>query len=798
MKRITDALSRNSLSAAIGIAVASVALVQVPTASAQQMVLEEVIVTAQKREQNLQDVPIAVTAFSGEALKLTGAKDMIDLASNAPSLIVDEVQSSNAPAFGIRGVFTSSQNFGLESSVGLYVDGVYRARQGSMINNMTDIAAVEVLRGPQGTLFGRNTPAGAISIYSVEADHEGTGFLEASYGEHDLLSASGAKSFSAIDDVLAFRATGFIMERDGMFDDVNLGDEKVNDRDRWGARLQALYTPTDDLSVKIIADYSELDEVCCATGIWKNNFVADDVPGKTGTDRRIAELGGTVLRGEDFYDKDVSSSFLPESSNEDKGLSVQIDWHTDNFLLTSITAYRDFEATDWVDADFADIDALTRLNEQSQNSFSQELRISHEYENFNYVAGLYYFQQDLDSESDLKVGDDFTYMIQDLSPFLLLIPGAFPGGTGALNVAEQEHESYAIFGQMDYHLSDAWVLTAGLRWTNEDKDLVNTFTEDASSCNPLECGLIGLTPGWGFWQFPPLAPRDDVDETIDDDQITGTVKLSWFFNDRTMFYASYGTGYKSGGVNVDRIPESLDVVFDAETSASYEIGMKSEFPEQALRVNLALHATDTDDLQTISFQGTGFALANAGVAETYGAELEVFWFPTDTLDVTVGYAYNHGEYADFEEGGCWVGTPWHTGEPDPGDPDPGSGEDNPCDRSGGAISSNPENVLVLTGNQRFSLSDRLSGFVYGEYIYTDSRMTDVNNDPVKEDGSYQLFNLRAGLLYEPWDAELVLWGRNLFDEEYVTTIADKTAQDGNFVAYPTPSTTWGITARKNF
>lgn len=124
--------------------------------------LEEVIVTAQKREQNLQDVPIAVTAFTGETLKLTGANDLVDLASNAPSLLVDQVQSSNAPAFGIRGVFTSSQNFGLESSVGLYVDGVYRARQGSMINNMTDIAGVEVLRGPQGTLFGRNTPAGAV------------------------------------------------------------------------------------------------------------------------------------------------------------------------------------------------------------------------------------------------------------------------------------------------------------------------------------------------------------------------------------------------------------------------------------------------------------------------------------------------------------------------------------------------------------------------------------------------------------------------------------------------------------
>ena len=376
-------------------------------------------------------------------------------------------------------------------------------------------------------------------------------------------------------------------------------------------------------------------------------------------------------------------------------------------------------------------------------------------------------------------------------PLLLLIPGAFPAGTGSVNVAEQEHQSYAVFGQVDYNLSDALVLTAGLRWTKEDKDLVNIFTEDASPCDPLACGEFA--PGWGFWFFAPLAPRDDVDEDIDDDQITGTLKLSWFFNDRTLFYASYGTGYKSGGVNVDRVDESLNVVFDAETSESFEVGMKADFPEQALRLNVALHRTDTDDLQTISFQGTGFALNNAGVAETYGAEVELYWYPTDSLDITLGYAYNHGEYAEFEEGDCWIGTPWHTGEPDPG-----LREDGFCDRSGGDISSNPENAFVLTANQRLTFTSTLSGYLYGEYSYTDSRMTDVNNDPEKEDDAYDLVNLRAGLIHEPWDAELIVWGRNLLDEEYVTTIADKVVQDGSFVAYPTPSTTWGVTVRKNF
>ncbi len=784
-----------SLRGAIATAVATTFTLGSAVASAQ--VLEEVIVTAQKREQNLQDVPIAVSAFGGEMLAESGVKDMLDLQSNAPSLIVTTNQTSTATTFGIRGVFTSSQNFGLEPSVGLYVDGVYRARQGSMINNLVDVANVEVLRGPQGTLFGRNTPAGAIQIFSVKPDFEGSGFLEGTYGDYDLMSFSGAKSLTLIEDELAVRATGFYMERDGFVDDIGIEvpqDEAYNDRDRWGVRLQGLWTPNDDLTVHVILDRSEIEETCCGFGVWKNNLFAQDLPPgsppKTGTDVRIAELGGTVLRQEDFYDYETASSFLPASESEDQGLSVQVDWQTDNFLLTSITAYRDFESFDNIDADFADIDALVRINEAEQDAFTQELRISNDYEKWNYVAGLYYYKQNLDSDTDTIVGDDITYLLQDQGAF----GNAFVGGSAAFNSTEQEHQSYAIFGQADYSLSESWVLTAGLRWTKEDKDIVNVFTEDAPDCNFFEDPTCPpLQDNWGFYFFPPLTPRDDVDETIDDDQVTGTIKLTWFALEDIMFYASYGTGYKAGGTNTDRIDQAIDVVFDAETSDAFEMGMKADFPEQAMRLNVALHRTDTDDLQTISFQGTGFALQNAGVAETYGAEVDLYWQATENLNVTLAYAYNHAEYADFEEGDCWISTPWHTDQPDPG-----QNPDGTCDRSGGDVSSNPENVVVLSANQRFNLGSEFSGFIYGEYIYTDERMTDVNNDPAKYDGSYDLVNLRAGLVWERYDAELILWGRNVFDEEYVTTIADKVGQDGALVAYHNEPGTWGLTARWNF
>jgi len=758
----------------------------VPLTAMAEGELEEVVVTAQKRTQNLQDVPVAVSAFSGEVLRDSGVRDMFELTSIAPSLTVTAAQTSTTTAFGIRGIFTSSQNFGLESSVGLYVDGVYRARQGSMINNLVDVADVEVLRGPQGTLFGRNTPAGAITVNSVAPDFEGSGFIDAGAGDYGLLEVSGAKSLTLIDDVLAVRLTGFNTDRDGVVDVVGQEiqeEDAINDRNRWGLRFQTLYTPNDDLTLRLIGDHSEVDEYCCAVGNWKNNFYTPNPApnGKVGTDATVQDdLGGTVLSGRDFYDYKVSTSFKPESQNEDEGISLQADWQTEYFLVTSLSAYRAHDSYDNIDADFYDIDALIRTNDVDQNQFSQELRISDDNDKLSYVAGLYYYYQELDTASDTIVGADLAAVASAFAG--VDFPQAFfPAGSSALNIASQEHNSYAAFGQADYRVTEQFIVTAGLRWTSENKDMTNTFTENPTPAPP------------GFALFAPIASRSNVDENFDESKVTGTFKLSWFMNDLTMLYASYGTGYKSGGINTDRIAPSVDTVFEPETSESYELGMKSEFPEQALRLNVALHKTDTDDLQTISFQGTGFALDNAGTAETYGGEMDLLWLPTDSTTVTLGYAYNHAEYADFQNGPCWTGTPWQTAQPDPG-----ANGDGSCDRSGGMVSGNPENVLSLSANQQFRLSDALGAFVHGELIYTDERMTDVNNDPEKLNGSYNVVNLRSGIVFEQYETTLTFWGRNVFDAEATSTIADAVAQDGRFIAYYQEPATWGVSVRKDF
>ncbi len=763
-----------------------------------QGTLEEVIVTAQKREQSLQDVPISVSAFNAEMIEKSGVKDMFDLQVNAPSLFVQQTQTSTTTNFQIRGVFTSSQNFGLESSVGLYVDGVYRARQGSMINNLVDVGGVEVLRGPQGTLFGRNTPAGAVQINSVAPDFEGTGFVEATAGDYDLFGVSGAKSFTAVEDKVALRATGFYMERDGYVDwvrpDGNTENDAFNDRNRWGARLQALFTPSEDLELRVIVDRSEVEEICCAVGSWISNSTPlggrvgppveslNPGPANGPTDQFVLAGGGVVLDGDDFYDFKVAAAQEPKSENEDQGISVQVDWEAGPFLVTSITAYREHESYDEADIIFTNLDGAVRTNDAEQEQFTQELRLTGEGETLNYVAGVYYYNQQLDNDRTTIVGADTSQIALGFDSNL------FIDGTGSRDINEQEHTSYAIFGQFDYNLSDTLVLTAGLRWTYEEKEMSNVFTQDF----PRDDGGNG-----GFLAFPPLSPTPDLDADFDDDQVTGTIKLSWFMTDDIMLYGSFGTGYKSGGINTDRISPAFNPVFEAESSESFEIGMKAEFPEQALRVNVALHKSDTEDLQTVSFQGGGFALTNAGTAETYGGEVDVNWAPLEHTTFTLAYAYNNGEYADFEGGPCWTGQTWHTGQPDPGDAEPDVAG-NACDRSGGDLASNPENVIVVTANQDFRVTDEIAGFVYAENVWVDERMTDVNNDPNKYDGSYNLVNLRAGLLFESMDAVLTLWGRNLFDEEYTSTIADAPAQSGRYIGYYNEPFTWGLTLRKDF
>ena len=910
---------------------------------ASQGFIEEIVVFAQKREQNVQDVPVAVSALSGTYLEDAGIKDVFDMQQNVPGLIVGQSQTTTTSNFSIRGIGTSSNNFGLESSVGLYVDGVYRSRQSSMVSELIDMEMIEVLRGPQGTLFGKNTPQGAISMRTVRPDpDDNNAFIELTGGDLGLVRLAAASSF-ALSDNTAMRATLYANQRDGYVSDISFGSDVLNDRDRYGVRLQLYSEPTDALDIRIIADYSEVDEVCCVglsqvDGIFAKGFIdpvgnsdtfglelgpdafawllggtvftdmTDSTPLANGVmtwaDGQLLLLGvrqsliddgllpattplGTFVNGTPFDSYMTAVNALPRSQSEDSGVSIELNYGFDNGMtLTSISAFRSFDTSDFIDADFTDVPALDRINDAQQSSFSQELRIAKDFDNgANFVAGAYYWTQDLDNQKQTNglpalggfvgLNEQLLLLVDTLVDFASqLSGGALPGpgvafpstvlghasDTFSRDAMMQEHDSWAVFGQIDFPLGDNFIVTLGARYTEEEKTMVGRFEQGAQgdaidldlaalvgcqidvslggaidvpefqdACAQLRLvppALLPLDPsqpfdptnltaqailepfwsdGWGTYRFPPLAPRDNLDEFLDDDQITGTVKFSWLPTDTSLIYLSWGQGYKSGGTNTDRIDEAFDPVFQAETSETIELGFKFDFPDANLRLNIAIYDTQVEDLQANSFTGTGFNLQNAGNADTNGAEIEMLWHPTDTFTVQAFYARSNADFESFESGTCWDATPFHTGVDDPGQqpPDPGSlpslVAEERCSRTGDRVAYNPEDRFFVGLTKDFEIGATSTAFARVEYSYASDLFTDGDIDPLTLQPSLSLVNARLGFRWGSDEGnELTFWGRNIGDERYYAGSFDPPVQDGRMNSYPSEPRTWGVTFRKHF
>lgn len=838
--------------------------------------LETITVKAQKRKQNLQNVPVSVTAISGKQMSESVLVDMFDIADIVPALSAFQTQNVTNSNFSIRGIGTSSQNFGLESSVGLYVDGVYRARQNSMVNNFVDVEAVEVLRGPQGTLFGKNTPSGALLVRTVAPSHDGANnFIEATVGNYGLVNYSGAASISAVPKKLAFRITAFGSQRDGIVSEVNTAEDVLNDRDRWGVRLQGLYTPTDSLSVRVIADYSEINEICCAAPVQVSNMEALAIEGKVGSDKLLSEapFNATIFDGDDFYNRNVALSFLPESSMTDSGISAEVNWNINSqYTITSISAFRSFDSMDNIDSDFTDADLFGTRNDSQQDSFSQELRLNYSGENSNIILGAYYFTQNLDLDYSLYTEDQFNqYFLSGFSQgaFSELLAGIdslsvasgglvamsaapAPASTEFDHVAEQKHESYAIFGQLDYRLTERLTLTAGLRYTDENKELTTIFSEElpgnadfptffssvGDPANPssivpgtllygagvagatlaaIEANAIDITSpggqaalqtlmpfqtlGWGFKPLGAItSDRSDINQSLNDEQLSGTLKLAYQYNRDTLVYASYGNGYKSGGTNTDRITEGFDPIFAAETSQAFEFGIKKDFPEHDLRINAAAHSTTVDDFQASTFTGTGFNLQNAGDYKITGLEFELTWLATDTVEFNFAYGRVNAEYDIFIRGNCWIAYTWHTGIIDPGQESSDPANPNPyCNRSGDRPGGQPEDYAMLRVKKEFSMSDNINSYLVAEFSYTGDIVLDGSNDPLAYQDSYSLLNLRWFMNFDNYDMDLIFWGRNVLDEEYIKhTNFNTPLQEGKLNAYVSDPVTFGVTVKKRF
>ncbi|MEW9796603.1 TonB-dependent receptor [Alteromonas sp. CYL-A6] len=836
-----------------GIAASVATALITPSALADDAQLERIIVSAQKTEQSIQEIPVAVTALSGDDLAETVSLDMFDIQNFVPGFAAFQSQSATNSSFSVRGIGTSSQNFGFESSVGMYVDGVYRSRQNALVNDLADMARVEILRGPQGTLFGKNTPAGAISIITRQPEHgQRDGYAELTLGNDNLVRVSAGATVTAIEDVLSFRASGFSTHRDGFIDD-DQNQQSLNNRNRSGVRLQARYTPTDAVSLRVIADYSELDERCCGALTWQDNHQAIAVDGKFGTDALLMQppFNASLFTRDDFFDYTTALSVPPVSKMTDKGLSAQLDVRlNDQWSVTSITAFRALDSYDSVDTDFSNASLLTATNDADQQAFSQELQLHYRNATLSGIFGAYWFSQNLNLQFDTTTQAQFPAFFaastQALSPLLdgintlsaltggLLAPVASPApaDTAFAHTAYQEQDSIALFAQTQWHITPALTLTTGLRYTREEKSLLGHYTEQGpgidglpqspslwpdpfaagsalnalavalGSGQPLPGDALGAIapfqqPGWGFFllQSAAVLPRPDMQASLDDDQVTGTVKLSYQSDADTLWYASFATGFKAGGINTDRILPSLDPVFDAETARTLEFGLKRDWRDLNLRTNVAIYTTNVNDFQASTFTGTGFNLQNAGSISVDGLEIEMTWFPLENTQLTLAGARTLARFDRFEKGPCWVSTPWHTGVDDPGRQAP----DLPyCSRGGDRVGFEPDNTLNLTLSQFIRLGD-IDSTLSVDYQYVGDLYIDDSNDPLKKVSSHTLMNVRWLFTLPGGETDLIIWGRNVFDEDYVARSGfDVPVQTGKIMAYPGQPASYGISLRHHF
>ncbi|PCI32474.1 MAG: TonB-dependent receptor [Alphaproteobacteria bacterium] len=474
MKKYTGYLAATSAMALT----ATLALANQATAQEDdKFVLEEIIVSATKRQTTLQDTPVSVSVTSQRTIQEARIFDLKDLQSVIPSLRVNQLQTSTNTNFIIRGFGNGANNAGIESSVGMFIDGVYRSRAVARMGDLPKLERVEVLRGPQSTLFGKNASAGVINIISAKPTFDNEGYVEAGYGNFNDVSARGYFS-GGLSETVAVSIGGSFNKRDGYSEALLEGLEKVNDRNRWNIRGQLLFTPSDTTSIRIIADYTAIDEICCTVTNYQNE----------GASNIIQALGGQMADPNDphklltHYNKD------PKNTVDDFGFSLHVDHDFGSVTLSSITAYRGNDSLNDFDADFTTLDIMSTSSDVNIKTFTQEFRLASTGDNtLDWMAGAFLIRDKVKTDDGLTWGTGTRAYMDALagSPALLSVlemfngfaPGTFFGtGVDAHEKFKQDNTAISLYGTVDYHVTDRLTLTGGLNYTKDKKTLTGAQT----------------------------------------------------------------------------------------------------------------------------------------------------------------------------------------------------------------------------------------------------------------------------------------------------------------------------------
>ena len=746
--------------------------------------VEEINVTARYRKESAQKVPISITALPAEQIAKQGAFNLKQLVQQLPGLNIQGISGRNQ-TITIRGIGTNAggTNDGLEQGVGLYVDGVYRPRTGSVITDLIDIDTIQLLRGPQGTLFGKNAVAGAIDIKTREPSFEPEAKAELSYGNYNYLRGYLSLD-SKINDDLAFRVSYLRTQRDGLIYNTSFG-KHWDGLDNHSARLDILYAPTTDLKFRLIADYS------IQKGDVGFQSVAQVLP--------TTLANGTQVRG--FYRRAADVGYTPipidpfarrvdiDSGQYDKmpswGIQGRADWNLGPLTLTSITAYRNWKWLPNYDGDQIGANVLTQsIVITRQQQFSQEVRVASSGSHvIDYTGGLYFFWQKADDIQQTGYGRDAAGWLttpNTASPTATAaLPSAALDGLNAYAHVVPATYSYAAYGQATWNASDRFRLTAGLRFTYEHKTgLYDAYgggtVAPISSFDPSIQAAVAA-------RRAALVPTGSYDASRDTKNLSGTVIAAYDFNSDLHGYASYSRGYKSPGINLVAPANGIDIFVRPEKVDDYELGLKTRFLGDKAELNVALFWTDDSNYQA-NFVNTAVTpvvsyITNVGKLRSRGIEVDARANPLDGLTLTTAGTYNDAYYVHYRGAPAQYLTSYL----------------GVVDLSGRTASGAPK--WSLTGSAEYVRhAGPIDLYGGGDASYRSGFYAAVNLDPFSRVPGYTLFGLHAGVRQPDGRWDVSVWARNLTNKNYFNTKA-VSSQFGVVLAALGEPRTFGLTLR---
>ncbi len=757
---ITTALTTSLLAAAISTAT---------HAQDDTWALEEIVVTAQKRAQSSQDVPIALSAFSNDMLKQVGATDFKGLTKMTPGFSV--AGGSDAfPRSYIRGIGSNDTGVGVDPSVGVYIDGIYASRNGGALTDLMDVARVEILKGPQGTLFGRNSIGGAISIVTEKPSDELTGEVSVEVGSYNNRVAKGIVNIPLIEDTLYMRASGNIQKRDGWQENI-LGGADGYERDRANGRLKFTWLPSDSIEVNFSNSWSRYDETSAYTDNLLFPPLGAPLHSKTQiTDDKKVVSGGLNIFGNTALDV---APLEPRLERTLRDHSVTVDWDiNDNLTLSSLSSYRTYST--FSSSSYSGTEYYLLNNEgstESNETISQEFRLNGSTDALDWFVGL--------SGTHERNALDFKLGFADLGP---LNPDIGVPLNGGQNFSETTHvdtstDSYAIYGDATWHATDRLNITFGARYSEDEKDIEwDAPITQADGASLLAGAGFSLPALFQFVDANGIPDASQAQRSDEWNNFSPRLVVDYALTEDAMVYASITKGYKSGGFNstpnpslptYNVTPEATDSV-DPEEVINYEIGIKSTWLDNRLMFNASFFSLSYDDLQVRQINGTVVQLVNAGEASNEGLEVEVKYQLTQDLTLLANATWMNAEYDDYTV----------------------DGED---------LSGTP---LLFSPDFAGSIALDYSYFVdgYGElrsyisYSYKDDHLYQEGF----EQESYGLVDARVSFLTEGEEWEVAVFANNLTDEAYINNYVGQLSSVGIVGVYRNTPKTVGASVSYKF